>query len=83
MEKIEVGTAILTVETFASILDSVASPSGPSETMYSNVFDLTNGIAYLYHRHDFDKVAVLRFDELEAAGGAVAYRIRDLVESSG
>ncbi len=82
LEKIEAGTSVLSVETFASILDSVASPSGPSETMYSNVFDLTNGIAYLYHQHDFDRVAVLRFDELEAASEAIAYRIGDLVASS-
>ena len=79
LEKIEAGTSILSVETFASILDSVASRSGPSETMYSNVFDLANRIAYLYHRHDFKRVTVLDVGALEAAGEAVAYRIVDLV----
>jgi penicillin V acylase-like amidase (Ntn superfamily) len=82
LEKIEAETSVLSVETFASILDSVASPSGPSETMYSNVFDLTNGIAYLYHRHDFTQAAALSINELEAAGEAVAYRIADLVSDS-
>ena len=81
LEKIEAGESALSVETFATILASVASVSGPSETMYSNVFDLTNRIAYLYHRHDFSRVAVLRFDELET-GGEAAYRIADLAASS-
>ena len=79
LEKIDAGESTLSVETFAAILASVVSISGPSETMYSNVFDLTNGVATLYHRHDFERAAVLDLFELEAAGEVVAYRIADLV----
>jgi len=78
LEKIAAGESTLSIDTFASILASVASISGPSETMYSNVFDLTNGIATLYPRHDFEHAVVLDLSELEAAGDAVAYRIAEL-----
>jgi hypothetical protein len=81
LEKIDAGTLELSIERFATILASVASVSGTSETMYSNVFELTNGLAYVYHRHDFEKVAVLDVVALEAAGKAVAYRIVELVSA--
>ncbi len=77
--KIEAGESDLSVDTFAEILDYVAMTSGPSETMYSNVFDLTDGIAYIYHRHDFEHVAVLDVVELEANGEVVTHRIADLI----
>ncbi len=83
LERIEAGESDLSVETFVEILDSVAMVSGPSETMYSNVFDLTNGITYVYYRHDFEHVAVLDIAELEATGEAVARRIDGLVGPSG
>jgi len=84
LETIEAGDSELSVETFASILASVAFVSGPSETMYSNVFDLTNGLATIYHRHDFEHAAILDISALEAAGKAVATRIADLAsEASG
>ena len=82
LEKVEAGESDLSVGTFVEILGSVAMTSGPSETMYSNVFDLTNGIAYVYYRHDFERVAVLEVAELEAAGETVTHRITDLVGSS-
>ena len=82
LEKIEAEESDLSVETFVDILKSVAMVAGPSETMYSNVFDLTNGIAYIYYRHDFERVAVLDIAELEATGEAVTYRIGELVVSS-
>ena len=82
LEKIEAGESDPSVDTFAEILDSVAMTSGPSETMYSNVFDLADGVAYIYYRHDFERVAVLDIAELEAAGEAVTHRIDDLVGPS-
>ena len=82
LQKVETGESALSVETFETILDSVASTSGPSETMYSNVFDLTHGIAYLYYRHNFERVAVLYINELEADGEAVTYRIDERAVSS-
>lgn len=82
LKRIEMGDSSLSIETFAGILDSVAVTLGPSETMYSNVFDLTNGIAYIYYRHDFEHVAILKLDDLAESGIAVSYAIADLVASS-
>ena len=82
LEKIHAEESALSVETFAEIVDSVAMISGPSETMYSNVFDLTNGIAHVYYRHDFERVAVLDMAELETNGEAVTHRIAQLVAPS-
>ena len=49
----------LTVDYFKSILDAchVEGPGG--NTLYSNVFDLRNGVIYLYHWHQFYETAVL------------------------
>ncbi len=82
LAKIEAGESVLSVDTFAGILRSVASTIGPSETMYSNVFDLTNGLAYVYYRHNFEQVAVLDLAELESTGEPVTYRIAELVAAS-
>ena len=79
LKKVEIGEVDLSVEIFVTILDEVAVRSGPSETMYSNVFDLTNGIAYIYYRHDFDSVGVLHMDELASTGQAVTHAISELV----
>lgn len=79
LKRIEMGDSSLSIETFAGILGSVAVTSGSSETMYSNVFDLTSGIAYIYYRHDFDSVAVLHMDELASTGQAVTHAISELV----
>ena len=79
LEKIEAGELVLSIETFAEILDTVAIPSGSSETIYSNVFDLTHGVAYLYYRHDFDNVAILDINDLAEDGIAVSYAIDDLL----
>lgn len=78
LERIEAKQAVLSVDAFVEILAAVAIRSGSSETMYSNVFDLTNAVAYLYHRHDFGRVAALAMDDLAAAGDAVTYRIDEL-----
>ncbi|MBU1050649.1 hypothetical protein KKG90_11575 [Candidatus Bipolaricaulota bacterium] len=48
------GEVELTVEALVATLDIVHFSSGSSETMYSNIFDLTQGIAYVYFQHDFD-----------------------------
>jgi len=79
LEKIETGELTLSIEAFAEILNGVAIPSGSSETIYSNVFDLTHGVAYLYYRHDFDNVAILDINDLAKDGIAVSYAIDDLL----
>jgi hypothetical protein len=67
----------LTVDYFKSILDAVHQKGIVSRTLYSNIFDLKNGLIYLYHQHQFDEVVVLKVDE-ELAKGKFNIRIRDL-----
>jgi hypothetical protein len=47
----------LTVDYFRSILDAVHQEGPSVNTVYSNMFDLKNGIVYLYHWHQFDEIA--------------------------
>jgi penicillin V acylase-like amidase (Ntn superfamily) len=81
LAKIDSGESQLSIATFAAILESVAFTAGPSETMYSNVFDLANDLVYVYYRHDFGRIVVLDLKEMEAAGEAVTHTIQDLVGS--
>lgn len=82
LEEIDTGAAGLSIDTFERALDAVAIQRGSSETVYSNVFDLTHGQVYLYFRHDFDVPAILSMAELAEAGEAVVYEITDLVSSA-
>ncbi len=74
----------LSVDYFKSILNSVHEEGIVSKTLYSNIFDLKNGIIYLYHWHQFDEVVVLKVEE-ELAKGKINVRIKDLFsqETSG
>ncbi len=67
----------LTLEFLASVLDTVHQEGVSSPTVYSNIFDLKNGIAYFYDRHRYDRVA-----KLDVAGTIKSQqppkRIRDL-----
>lgn len=67
----------LNVDYFKSILDSVHEEGIFNTTLYSNVFDLKNGIIYLYYWHQFDEVVVLKVDE-ELAKGKRNVRIKEL-----
>ncbi len=49
----------LTVDYFKSILDACHVEGQGGNTLYSNVFDLKNGVIYLYHWHQFYETAVL------------------------
>ncbi|NIM49341.1 MAG: hypothetical protein GTO22_08800 [Gemmatimonadales bacterium] len=69
--------ADLTVDYFRSILDAVHIEGAVGNTLYSNVFDLRNGLIYLYHWHQFDEVAVLNVAE-ELAKAPPPTQIRDL-----
>ncbi len=69
--------ADLTVEYFASILDSVHVESATGNTLYSNVFDLKHGLVHLYYWHQFDEVVTLDVAE-ELAQGSRTTRLRDL-----
>ena len=67
----------LTVDYLRSILDAVHQESPSVNTVYSNIFDLKNGIIYLYHWYQFDEVAKLNVAE-EITRAPLPSRIRDL-----
>jgi pimeloyl-ACP methyl ester carboxylesterase len=67
----------LTVDSFKSILDACHVEGAVGNTLYSNVFDLKNGVIYLYHWHQFDETAVLKVAD-EIAKKQSPTRIKDL-----
>lgn len=67
----------LTADYFRSILDAVHQEGPSVNTVYSNIFDLKNGIIYLCHWHQFDEVAKLNVAE-EVTRKPSSTRIRDL-----
>jgi len=67
----------LTVCHFRSILDAVHVEGAATNTIYSNVFDLRDGVIYLYHWHQFDEVVTLNVAQ-ELARAPSPTRIRDL-----
>ena len=67
----------LTVDYFRSILDAVHVEGARGNTLYSNVFDLKNGLIYLYHWHQFGEVATLKVAE-EIVKAPSPTRIKDL-----
>ncbi len=67
----------LTVDYCASILNATHVESARGNTLYSNVFDLKNGIIYLYYWHQFDEVVTLDVDE-EIKKETTYTRIKDL-----
>jgi len=67
----------LTVGYVTSILDATHQQGAAVNTVYSTVYDLRNGIIYLYHWHRFDDVVVLNVAE-EVAGESKVVRIADL-----
>ena len=67
----------LTMESLASILDAVHQEGLRAPTLYSNIFDLKNGVAYFYDRHRYDRVA--RLDVAETIRSKLPpRRIKDL-----
>ncbi len=67
----------LSVDYFRSILDAAHVESAEGNTLYSNVFDLRNGVIYLYYWHQFEEVVVLKVAE-EIAKKNKPTRIKDL-----
>lgn len=76
LEKIE-DEEDLTVDYFRNILDAAHVESAVGNTLYSNVFDLKNGVIYLYYWHQFEEVATLNVAE-EIARKPKPTRIKDL-----
>jgi hypothetical protein len=71
------GEQHLTIDRFRSILDAVHVEGAETNTLYSNIFDLRNGVIYLYHWHQFDEVVTLNVAE-ELAEAPSPTLIRDL-----
>jgi hypothetical protein len=67
----------LTVDYFKSILDACHVEGPVGNTLYSNVFDLKNGVIYLYYWHQFYETAVLKVAE-EIARNKPPARIKEL-----
>jgi hypothetical protein len=68
--------ADLSVDFSKSVLDAVHQ-EGAYPTQYSTVYDLKNGLIYLYHYHDFDNVVILNLTE-ELELGFHSYSIPSL-----
>jgi hypothetical protein len=68
----------LSVDFCKSVLDAVHQ-EGAYPTQYSVVYDLKNGLIYLYYFHDYNKVKIFDIYE-EFALGAHEYYIPDLFE---
>ncbi len=66
-----------TSDYFRSILDAVHQEGPCANTVYSNTFDLKQGIIYLYHWHQFDEVVTIDV-ATEITKAASPARIRDL-----
>jgi hypothetical protein len=67
----------LAVDRLAAVLDAVHQEGSRAPTLYSNIFDLKNGVAYLYLLHKFDRFA--RIEVAEAIRSGMAPKpIKDL-----
>lgn len=67
----------LTIKSITSVLEAVHFEGANINTIYSNIFDVTNGDIYLYFFHQFEEVVKLNLEE-ELAKGRHSYRIADL-----
>lgn len=67
----------LTIESVKEVLDAIHFEGAETNTVYSNIFDVTNGDIYLYYFHQFSEVVKLNLEE-ELAKGRHHYRIPDL-----
>lgn len=69
--------SVLDVEQLRMVLDAVHQEGPLTNTVYSNIFDLRQGVIYLYHWYQFDEVVVLDVEELLTHGGS-SHAIRSL-----
>ena len=76
LERLNKGNG-LSVDYFKSILDSTHVEGSFTNTLYSNIFDLTNGNIYLYYWHQFNEVVVLNLGK-ELAKGKINVPLKDL-----
>lgn len=67
----------LTLNFLASVLDAVHEDGRTIKTLYSNIFDLKNGIVYLYFMHDYKNVCKLNAYEI-ISSNQPPKRIKDI-----
>ncbi|MFX0007008.1 MAG: hypothetical protein ACFFA7_07120 [Promethearchaeota archaeon] len=67
----------ISIEYIINVLDAAHFEGPLVNTLYSNIFDVENGIIYLYYFHQFGEVVILNLEE-ELAKGWHSYRICDL-----
>ena len=67
----------ISIDSIADVLDAAHFEGPLINTLYSNIFDVENGIIYLYYFHQYEEVVVLNLEE-ELAKGWHSYRICDL-----
>ena len=70
----------VSVEFFRSVLKATHQ-EGNYPTQYSNIYDLKNGIVYLYHFHNFDNAIIIDLAKA-MANGATTCSIPDLFVSN-
>jgi hypothetical protein len=66
------GSPALSVEYIRDVMAAVHQNRRPSQTVYTNVYDLANRMIYLYYFSDYEHVVVIDLEE-ELAKGAHAY----------
>lgn len=71
----EYGTASVTH--FRDILEATHRNTLGARTLYSNIYDLKNGLVYLYYLHNFDNEVIIDLNE-ELKKGSHYYEIRSL-----
>ena len=67
----------VSVAHFRDILDATHRNTLGARTLYSNIYDLKNGLVYLYYLHDFDKEVVIDLNE-ELKKGSHYYELPSL-----
>lgn len=67
----------LSIESVRDILDAVHQEGSTNNTLYSNIFDLRNGVVYLYYWHQYSEVVSLDIKE-EITKGASITPVREL-----
>jgi hypothetical protein len=67
----------ISIDSITNVLDAAHFEGPLINTLYSNIFDVENGLIYLYYFHQYEEVIVLNLEE-ELAKGWHSYRICDL-----
>ena len=67
----------VSVEYFRNILEATHQHTLGTRTLYSNIYDLKNGLIYLYYLHNFDNEVIINLKE-ELKKGSHYYEIPSL-----